>query len=49
MFGERRAESERSHVPPPEIDIETFPGKPQPCGDTQIKRNGLNSDVRVNH
>ena len=26
----------------------TLAGKPQPHGHTQINRNGLNSDVRVN-
>ena len=26
---------------------ETLAGKPQPCGHTQINRNGLNSGVRV--
>ena len=42
MLGERRAESERSHVVPPEIDDGTFPSKLLPYGDTQINRDGLN-------
>ena len=42
MLGERRAELERHHVaPPPEMNG-TLAGKPQPRGDTQINRNGLN-------
>ena len=36
-----KAESERSHVAPPEPDG-TSPDKPQACNDTQINRNGLN-------
>ena len=39
--GRKEVESERSHVAPLEPDG-TLPGKPQPCGDTQINRNGLN-------
>ena len=42
----KKAESERSHVASLEPD-RTLPGKPQLHGDTQITRNGLNSDVRV--
>ena len=43
MLGERKAESERSHVAPPETDArQNLVSKPQPCGDTQINRNGLN-------
>ena len=40
--GRKEAESESSHVAPPDTDARTLPGKPQPCGDTQITRNGLN-------
>ena len=40
--GRKEAESERSHVALPEIDSRTFPGKPQPRGNAQINRNGLN-------
>ena len=39
--GRKKAESERCHVAPLEPE-ETLPGKPQPHGDTQINRNGLN-------
>ena len=39
--GREEAESERSYVALPEPD-ETFPGKPQPRGNTQITRNRLN-------
>ena len=46
MLGERRTESERCHVAPPETDAGTLAGKPQPHGHTQINRNGLNY-VRV--
>ena len=41
MPGERRAESERSYVAPLEPDG-TLAGKPQPRGDIQRDRNGLN-------
>ena len=44
--GKRRVESERSHVAPPKQDG-NFPSKPQPHGDTQITRNGLNKDISV--
>ena len=40
--GKKREELERSHIAPPDIDAGTFPGKPQPCGDTQISGDGLN-------
>ena len=40
MLGERREESERSHVASPETDAGwTLAGKSQPHGDTQINRN----------
>ena len=39
--GKKKAKSERSHVAPLEPD-RTLAGKPQPCDDTQINRNGLN-------
>ena len=39
----KNAESERTHVTPPETDFgQNLVSKPQPCGDTQITRNGLN-------
>ena len=42
MLGEKKEESERSHVAPPETNARgTLPGKPQPCGDTKINRNWL--------
>ena len=36
--GRKKAESERSHV----AQSETLASKPQPRGDKQINRNGLN-------
>ena len=42
MLEERRAESGRSHVVPLETDAGTLAGKPQPRGNTQINKNGLN-------
>ena len=42
MLGERRTESGISHIAPPETDVGTLAGKPQPRGDTDINRNGLN-------
>ena len=42
MLGEKKAEAERSHVSPPEIDARTLAGKSQPHGDAQINRDGLN-------
>ena len=42
MVGERRAESERSHVAPLETGAGTLPSKPLPCGDTHINGDGLN-------
>ena len=41
MLEERRMETERSHLAPQELDG-TLPGKPEPHGDIQINRNGLN-------
>ena len=42
MNAERKEEElERNHVAPPEPDG-TLAGKPQPHGDTQIDRNGVN-------
>ena len=41
MLGERKEESERSHAALPDTDG-TLPSKPQPHGNTQINRNGLN-------
>ena len=42
MIGGRRAESERCHgATAGDRCAETLAGKPQPCGDTQITRNGL--------
>ena len=40
--GRKKEEKERSHVALPDTDTGTFPGKPQPRGDTQSNRNGLN-------
>ena len=37
MLGEKRAESERSHVAPLETDAGTLAGKPQPCDDTHVR------------
>ena len=39
--GKKEAESERSHVALLETDARILPGKPQPRGNTQISRNGL--------
>ena len=39
--GRKEAESKRSHVALPETDARTLPGKPQPCGYTQINGDGL--------
>ena len=33
---------ERSHIVLPGIEAETLASKPQPLGNTQINRNGLN-------
>ena len=42
MLEKRRTETERSHVALPETDASwDLAGKPQPCGDTQLTRNGL--------
>ena len=38
----KKEELERSHVALSETDARTLAGKSQPCGDTQINRNGLN-------
>ena len=38
--GRKKVVLERSHVAPPE-SVKILPGKPQPGGDTQINRNGL--------
>ena len=40
--GRKEAESERSHVAPPETDDGTLAGKSQPRDDIQINTNGLN-------
>ena len=40
--GRKEAESKKSHVAMPETDARTLNGKPQPRGNTQINRNGLN-------
>ena len=40
--GGKKAESERSLL---ETDTGTLPGKPQPCGDTQINGDGLIPDM----
>ena len=47
MLGERRAESERSHVALLDTDTGTLSGKPLSNGDTQIARNDLNQDISV--
>ena len=47
MLGERRQSLRATIVAQPETDVETLAGKPQPHGNTQINRNGLNSDVSV--
>ena len=47
MLGERREELGRSHVALLETDARTLASKPQPRGDTEINRNGLNKYVRV--
>ena len=39
--GRKGAELEGSHVAPPETDARNLPGKPQPCGYTQINRGEL--------
>ena len=39
--GRKKEKLERSHVSPPETDAKTLAGKPQPCGNTQINKNGL--------
>ena len=39
--GRKKMESVRSHVAPLETDTGTWPGKPQPHGNTQINRDGL--------
>ena len=44
--GGKKADLERSHVVSLEPDG-TLPGKSQPCGNTQITRNGLNEYVRA--
>ena len=38
---ERKAESERCHVAPPETESRTLAHKPQPHGNTKINRNGF--------
>ena len=40
--GRKEEELERSHGALPETDVGTLASKPQPHGDTQINRNGLN-------
>ena len=40
--GRKKVESKRSDVAPPETDTRTLPNKPQPRGDTQIAKIGLN-------
>ena len=45
--GEREGRVRRSRVAPQETDAGwNLAGKPQPRGDTQIKRNGLTKDIR---
>ena len=38
----KKVESKRSHVALSEMDAGTLPSKPQPRGNTQINKNGLN-------
>ena len=40
--GKKKTESGESHVAPPKTDTRTSSGKPQPHGNTQINRNGVN-------
>ena len=44
--GRKEAEAERSHGAPLETDAGTLASKPQPRGNTQINRYGLNQDVK---
>ena len=39
--GRMEVEIERHHVALQETDTGALPGKSQPCGDTEINRNGL--------
>ena len=47
MLGERKGGARETPQSPLEKEAGTLAGKPQPRGDTQITRNGLNKDVRV--
>ena len=46
MLGEKRQSQEKPCSPSERIARQNLASKPQPRGNTQINRNGLNKDIR---